>query len=213
MATHPGAWVGWDGGSKGMPQTLPDSGVRLMPIGLSAAQVRDYYRGFANATLWPLLHDAIEKPRFERAWWRAYQEVNRVFADRAVAALDERPDAIAWVHDYHLMLVPQLLRDRHADQPIGFFLHVPWPSPDIYARLPWREQVLRGPARRRRGRLPHRRVPRQLPALLRAPAVGLGHRGTRVVGGAARRPRGGHGHRAHLHRRRASSPPRRRTPR
>ena len=50
MATHPGAWVGWDGGTKGMPATLPDSEVRLLPIGLSAAQVRDYYRGFANAT-------------------------------------------------------------------------------------------------------------------------------------------------------------------
>ena len=106
MATHPGAWVGWDGGSKGMPQTLPDSGIRLMPIGLSAAQVRDYYRGFANATLWPLLHNAIEKPRFERSWWRAYEDVNLVFAERAMTALDEWPDAIVWVHDYHLMLVP-----------------------------------------------------------------------------------------------------------
>ena len=94
--------------------------------------------------MWPLLHNAIEKPRFERSWWRAYQEVNRVFAERAMTALDEHPDAIAWVHDYHLMLVPQLIRNRRPEQPIGFFLHVPWPSPDIYARLPWREQVLWG---------------------------------------------------------------------
>jgi trehalose 6-phosphate synthase len=144
MATHPGAWVGWDGGTKGMPATLPQSGIRLVPIGLSAAQVRDYYRGFANATMWPLLHDAIEKPRFERTWWRSYQEVNGIFAERALAAIDEHPDAIAWIHDYHLMLVPQLVRARRPGQPIGFFLHVPWPSPDIYARLPWREQVLTG---------------------------------------------------------------------
>jgi trehalose 6-phosphate synthase len=144
MATHSGAWVGWDGGTKGMPETLPDSDVRLLPIALSAAQVRDYYRGFANATMWPLLHNAIEKPRFERAWWRAYQEVNHLFAERTMSALDEQPDAIAWVHDYHLTLVPQLIRNRRPDQPIGFFLHVPWPSPDIYARLPWREQVLWG---------------------------------------------------------------------
>jgi trehalose 6-phosphate synthase len=127
-----------------MPETLPDSDVRLLPIALSAAQVRDYYRGFANATMWPLLHNAIEKPRFERAWWRAYQEVNHLFAERTMSALDEQPDAIAWVHDYHLMLTPQLIRNRRPDQPIGFFLHVPWPSPDIYARLPWREQVLWG---------------------------------------------------------------------
>ena len=124
--------------------TFPDSGVRLLPIGLSAAQVRDYYRGFANATMWPLLHNAIEKPRFERSWWHAYQEVNRIFAERAMSAIDEHPDALAWVHDYHLMLVPELIRNRRPEQPIGFFLHVPWPSPDIYARLPWREQVLWG---------------------------------------------------------------------
>jgi trehalose 6-phosphate synthase len=144
MATHPGGWVGWDGGTKGMPETLPDSDIRLLPVSLSAAQIRDYYRGFANATMWPLLHNAIEKPRFERSWWRAYQEVNRTFAERTLTALEERPDAIAWVHDYHLMLVPQLIRNRRPDQPIGFFLHVPWPSPGIFARLPWREQVLWG---------------------------------------------------------------------
>ena len=144
MSAHPGAWVGWDGGTKGMPPTLPDSGVRLVPIGLSATQVRNYYHGFANATMWPLLHNAIEKPRFERAWWFAYRDVNAIFADRALAALDKLPDALAWVHDYHMMLVPQLIRSRRADQPIGFFLHVPWPSPDIFARLPWREPVLAG---------------------------------------------------------------------
>jgi trehalose 6-phosphate synthase len=144
MASHPGAWVGWDGGAKGMPAALPDSDVRLLPVRLSAAQVRDYYRGFANATMWPLLHDAVEKPRFERAWWRGCQEVNRIFAERALTALESHPDAMAWVHDYHLMLVPELIRNHRQDLPIGFFLHVPWPSPDIYARLPWREQVLRG---------------------------------------------------------------------
>jgi trehalose 6-phosphate synthase len=144
MSTHPGAWVGWDGGAKGMPPTLPDSGVRLLPIGLSAAQIRNYYYGFANTALWPLLHNAIEKPRFERSWWYTYRDVNAIFAERALANLDEQPDAIAWAHDYHLMLVPQLIRNRRPDQPIGFFLHVPWPSPDIFARLPWREQILAG---------------------------------------------------------------------
>ncbi len=144
MSTHRGAWVGWDGGTRGMPQALPDSSIQLMPIGLSAAQVRGYYHGFANATLWPLMHNSIEKPRLERAWWFAYRDVNAIFADRVVAALDAQPDAIAWVHDYHLMLVPQLIRSRRPDQPVGFFLHVPWPSPDIFARLPWREQILTG---------------------------------------------------------------------
>jgi len=144
MATRPGTWVGWDGGTKGLPPTLPDSGVRLVPVALSAAHARNYYHGFANATLWPLLHNAIEKPRFERTWWRAYQDVNEMFAQRVADALGEQPGAIAWVHDYQLMLLPRLIRGRRDGQPIGFFLHVPWPSPDIFARLPWREQVLTG---------------------------------------------------------------------
>jgi trehalose 6-phosphate synthase len=144
MATHTGAWVGWDGGTRDIPATLPDLSARLLPVSLSATQLRQYYHGFANATLWPLLHDAIEKPRFERSWWQSYQGVNAVFAGAAAAALSERPDALAWVHDYQLMLVPQLLRARRPDQPIGFFLHVPWPPPDIFARLPWRQEILLG---------------------------------------------------------------------
>jgi trehalose 6-phosphate synthase len=144
MATHAGAWVGWDGGTKGIPATLPDLSIQLLPVGLSAAQLRTYYHGFANATLWPLLHDAIEKSRFERAWWQGYQQVNGVFASAALAALAERPAALCWVHDYHLMLVPRLIRERRPDQPIGFFLHVPWPPPDIFARLPWRQEILFG---------------------------------------------------------------------
>ena len=144
MAAHSGAWVGWDGGTRGIPPTMPDLSVRLLPVGLTASQVRQYYHGFANAALWPLLHDAIEKTRFERAWWHSYTNVNAIFAGKAVTALGERPDSLAWVHDYHLMLVPQLIRERCPDWPIGFFLHVPWPPPDIFARLPWRQDVLLG---------------------------------------------------------------------
>jgi trehalose-6-phosphate synthase len=70
--------------------------------------------------------------------------VNAAFADAAVAALADHPEALAWVHDYHLMLVPGLIRQLRPDQRIGFFLHVPWPPTDIYARLPWRREVLLG---------------------------------------------------------------------
>ncbi|MDR2986397.1 MAG: trehalose-6-phosphate synthase [Nocardiopsaceae bacterium] len=144
MQTHSGSWVGWDGGDRGMPPSLPELETRLLPISLSAAQVRQYYHGFSNATLWPLLHDAIEKPRFERSWWRSYQDVNAMFAGVAMGALSERQDAIAWVHDYHLTLVPRLIRERRRDQAIGYFLHIPWPAPEIFARVPWRQDVLLG---------------------------------------------------------------------
>ena len=144
MTSRSGAWVGWDGGAKASPQRLPDLAISLSPVSLSAAQVRDYYHGFANRTLWPLLHNAIEKPVFERSWWSSYCDVNRRFADATEKALADNADAVLWVHDYHLMLVPRLVRERHPDQAIGFFLHVPWPSPDIFARLPWRREILLG---------------------------------------------------------------------
>ncbi len=144
MTAHSGAWVGWDGGSGDMPASIPDLKVDLLPVSLSASQVRHYYHGFSNSSLWPLLHDAIERPRFERVWWQAYRQVNGLFADAALRALDGRAGALAWVHDYHLMLVPQLIRERRPDQRIGFFLHVPWPPPDIFARLPWRQEILSG---------------------------------------------------------------------
>src|SRR5438046_3545594 len=72
MAAHSGAWVGWDGGTRGIPATLPDLSVRMLPAGLSASQVRQYYQGFANATMWTLLHDTIEQQRLEINRWRGY---------------------------------------------------------------------------------------------------------------------------------------------
>src|SRR5260221_11062469 len=142
MTGRSGAWVGWDGGTKGIPVTLPDFSAQLRPVSLSASQVCNYYHGFANATLWPLLHDAVEKPRFERSWWDAYRQGNAAFADAALAELGESPGALAWGHDYHLMLVPQLIRQRRPGQPGGVFLPGPLPSPGIYAPPPRPPEIL-----------------------------------------------------------------------
>src|ERR1700722_2019687 len=90
MSAHSGVWVGWDGGSHDMPRRLPQLAIQLLPVALSAGQIRQYYHGFANAPLWPLLHDAIEKPRFERTWWQSYQSVNAIFADKAMTALRDQ---------------------------------------------------------------------------------------------------------------------------
>jgi len=121
-----------------MPRRVEGLDVDLLPVRLSRREVEDYYHGFANRTLWPLLHGLIEQPVFERRWWRAYRDVNERFA-----AVEVDGGGLRWVHDYHLMLVPSLLRRAHGG-PIGFFLHVPFPPPEVYARLPWREQVLDG---------------------------------------------------------------------
>jgi trehalose-6-phosphate synthase len=87
-------------------------------------EVEHYNHGFANRTLWPKLHGPIEQRVFEGRWWTAYCDVNEGFA--AVEASRRR---LRWVHDYHLMLVPSLLRRARVREPIGFFLH-----PDLHAR-------------------------------------------------------------------------------
>ncbi|MDX1621459.1 MAG: trehalose-6-phosphate synthase [Nitriliruptorales bacterium] len=140
-----GAWVGWDGGDRDVPQRVGDLNVDLHPVSLSHAQVQGYYYGFANRTLWPLFHDLLEEPVIERRWWHTYVEVNERMADAAGdAASSTGQSPLYWVQDYHLMLMPEQLRQRQRDADIGFFLHIPWPHPELFARLPWREELLRG---------------------------------------------------------------------
>ncbi|TDB99885.1 trehalose-6-phosphate synthase [Micromonospora fluostatini] len=138
----PATWVGWAGGSGPAP-SLPDvDGVRMHTVPLTLDDLRDHYEGFANATLWPLYHDAVEQPEHHRRWWEAYQRVNQRYAE-ATAAVAE-PGAIVWVQDYHLQLVPGLLRALRPDLRIGFFLHVPFPPPELFMQLPRRAELLRG---------------------------------------------------------------------
>ncbi|WP_280838243.1 trehalose-6-phosphate synthase [Micromonospora sp. A200] len=138
----PATWVGWAGGTGTAPR-LPDiDGVHMHSVALTAEDLRDHYEGFANATLWPLYHDAVEQPVYHRRWWEAYQRVNRRFAE-ATAAVAE-PGGLVWVQDYHLQLVPGLLRALRPDLRIGFFLHVPFPPPELFMQLPRRAELLRG---------------------------------------------------------------------
>jgi len=137
-----GVWVGWSGDAGPAPGAFEANGLDLVGVGLSAQQVRDFYEGFCNATVWPLYHDVIAPPRYERRWWEAYLAVNRSFATAAAAAA--APGATVWVHDYQLQLVPRMLREQRADVRIGFFNHIPFPGYEIFAQLPWRRQVVEG---------------------------------------------------------------------
>ncbi|MEU2614840.1 trehalose-6-phosphate synthase [Micromonospora sp. NPDC007271] len=138
----PAAWVGWAGDIGPAPR-LPDvDGVRMHAVPFDGDDLRDHYEGFANATLWPLYHDAVEQPEYHRRWWEAYQRVNQRFAEAAAATAE--PDGVVWVQDYHLQLVPGLLRELRPDLRIGFFLHVPFPPPELFMQLPRRGELLRG---------------------------------------------------------------------
>lgn len=137
-------WVGWDGGDRRLPETLPGTSVGLGPVKLGRKDVQAFYDGFSNATLWPLFHDLVGTPVFDRGWWNAYERVNRTFAEATLQAGESLADPVYWVQDYHLLLVPGMLRASRPGAEIRFFLHIPWPAPELFFRLPWRAQILRG---------------------------------------------------------------------
>jgi len=137
-----GAWIGWSGDAGPAPGAFEAGGLHLVGLGLSETEVRYFYEGFCNATLWPLYHDVIAPPQFHRRWWDVYVTVNRRFAE--AAAEQAAHGATVWVHDYQLQLVPRMLRELRGDVRIGFFNHIPFPGYEIFAQLPWRRQVVEG---------------------------------------------------------------------
>jgi len=137
-----GAWVGWTGEVDGPEDTIHLDSIDLYPVPLSATEHALYYEGFSNDTLWPLYHDALRESGFNAPEWDAYVEVNTRFATRIA---DIAPaDAAVWLHDYHLQLVPALLREQRDDLVIGWFNHIPFPPLELFQRLPWRTQIIEG---------------------------------------------------------------------
>jgi trehalose 6-phosphate synthase len=140
------AWVGWPGVPDAEPEPFSDAAVgedvTLHPVPLDADEVAAHYEGASNATLWPLYHDLIAAPVYDRGWWEVHRRVNERFADATAAIAAE--GATVWVQDYQLQLVPRLLRDRRPDLRIGFFLHIPFPPVELFLQLPWRAEVVEG---------------------------------------------------------------------
>jgi trehalose 6-phosphate synthase len=137
-----GSWVGWSGIPDREFDPFVHSDINQVAVTLTREEYEDFYVGFCNGTLWPLYHDAVRSPAFHRHWWRPYQKVNEQFAKTTAAYLG--PDDVAWVQDYQLQLVPQMLRDQANFHRIGFYLHIPFPPVELFAKLPWRRQVLEG---------------------------------------------------------------------
>ena len=142
-------WIGWPGitseklsaeDKEQIRKRLAEENCR--PIFLSRRQMEGYYQGFCNKTIWPLFHYFAMRTLYEKRFWKMYEQVNRVFCDEVMEIA--KPDDRIWVHDYQLMLLPQLLRERLPESDIGFFLHIPWPSFELFRLLPWREEILNG---------------------------------------------------------------------
>jgi trehalose 6-phosphate synthase/phosphatase len=144
-----GEWVGWDG-TVGEEDSETRRAIlaewaetdHCFAVDLPRNVATGFYEGFANQILWPVFHNFLSQLQFDVKGWDAYVEANRLFCD--VVAERYKPKDLIWVHDYHLMLLPQMLRDRLPDAAIGFFLHIPFPSSEIYPVLPRREELLEG---------------------------------------------------------------------
>jgi trehalose 6-phosphate synthase/phosphatase len=142
-------WLGWPGASitpehEAAVRSFAEQQYKCCPVFLPEESMDRFYHGFCNKTLWPLFHYFPTLARYEEECWQEYRNVNRVFAEAVVKAL--RPDDLLWIHDYHLMLLPNLVRENFPEMPIGFFLHIPFPSWEIFRMLPrvWREEMIEG---------------------------------------------------------------------
>jgi trehalose 6-phosphate synthase/phosphatase len=139
-------WIGWPGTV--VPESLQPEVTQqleednLVPVFLSADEEEDFYGRVCNDTLWPLLHYFGDRLRLTPEAWQRYVHVNERFADAVLEHCG--PDSRVWVHDFHLMLLPAMLRRRAPNLSVGFFLHTPFPSSEVYRLLPAREEVLRG---------------------------------------------------------------------
>ena len=142
-------WIGWSGlTDEEIPKELiPKIDNALAKHGsskvnLSEDEVNGFYFGFSNRAIWPLFHYFLQYAEFELDNWLTYKSVNQKFADAIVEKANEN-DTI-WIHDYQLMLVPKMVREKRPNLSIGFFLHIPFPSYEIFRTLPWREEILEG---------------------------------------------------------------------
>jgi trehalose 6-phosphate synthase/phosphatase len=144
-----GTWIGWPGIAGEIPEeplkeATRDVGYKIVPVALSETERDEFYYGYSNEVIWPLFHDLQNFCNFEPAYWQAYKEVNNRYAD-AIARCAQ-PDDFIWVHDYHLMSVAQALREHGQSRKVSgltFFLHIPFPPYDIFAKLPQQQRLLR----------------------------------------------------------------------
>ncbi|MGN4074781.1 alpha,alpha-trehalose-phosphate synthase (UDP-forming), partial [Burkholderia gladioli] len=139
-----GVWFGWNGeivGEAGEPVIEREGNVTYATVGLARRDYDQYYRGFSNATLWPVFHYRMDLARFDRQEYEGYLRVNRTLAKQLSKLVE--PDDIIWVHDYHLLPFAHALRELGVRNPIGFFLHIPFPAPEVLRTVPPHDELVR----------------------------------------------------------------------
>lgn len=144
-----GIWIGWSGIpenninealSKKVAHKIKEA--KCVSVPLTSQDIEAYYEGFSNRALWPLFHYFMEYTNFEQKEWKAYKRVNEKFAEVVINNLEDG-DTV-WVHDYQLLLLPELIKEKRPNTTIGFFLHIPFPSYEIFRTFPWRKEILTG---------------------------------------------------------------------
>lgn len=142
-------WIGWSGTDATVKEQIQivkkfRNEENSIPIFLPKEIVSNFYDGFCNKVIWPLFHYFPSYTVFDEKYWEDYVKVNRIFADKIIKHV--REDDLIWIHDYHLMLVPKMVREKFSHVKIGFFLHIPFPSFEIFRLLPskWRKDILLG---------------------------------------------------------------------
>ena len=142
-------WVGWSGITSDeltkknkleIKNTLDD--LRLIEVELNQKEVDGFYHGLSNKCIWPLFHYFIELAKFNEDDWLTYVDVNKKFCEKVIQNTEQ--NGVVWVHDYQLMLLPKLIKEKRPDLTIGFFLHIPFPSFEIFRIFPWRMELLEG---------------------------------------------------------------------
>lgn len=142
-------WIGWPGITSDDTDEEERQAIEdhlrqrdYYPLFLSEEEQQNFYYGFCNDTIWPLFHYFHLYTQFNEEYWQSYQRVNTLFAD-AIGQVADPGDTI-WIQDYHFLLLPQMVRDRVPEASIGFFLHIPFPSYELFRLLPWRTELLHG---------------------------------------------------------------------
>ncbi|WP_295129243.1 bifunctional alpha,alpha-trehalose-phosphate synthase (UDP-forming)/trehalose-phosphatase [uncultured Chitinophaga sp.] len=139
-------WIGWPGLVTGeenyaaIEQSLKSQ--NLKPVFLTQEEINNFYEGFSNEVLWPVFHYMSTYARYEQQYWDCYVKVNQKFRDIILEVAE--PGDIIWIHDYQLLLLPQMIRDVQPDATIGFFQHIPFPSYELFRLIPWRTELLEG---------------------------------------------------------------------